>query len=139
MSLDWGFHPPLMVLTENPRLIEPFWHFRPGGRPDRGWHHRGDAGHVYLVHEPPYDRFGHGLDFLAQVAGLPPGVAETRAYRDREGAVAFLAIRLNRPHRLFVSRPAPAQRALNRASRPIFLRLFCGTRRRADPVGAGER
>ena len=100
MSLDWGFHLPLMILTENPRLIEPFWHFRPSGRPDLGWHHRGDAGHVYLVHEPAYDRFGHGLDLLAQVAGLPPGVAETRAYRDREGAVAFLAIRLNRPHRL---------------------------------------
>ena len=101
VSLDWGFHPPLMVLTENPRLIEPFWHFRPGGHPDHSWLHRGDARHLYLVHEPPYDRFGHGLDFLAQVAGLPPGVAETRAYRDREGAVAFLAIRLNRPHRLW--------------------------------------
>lgn len=101
VSLDWGFHPPLMLLTENPRLIEPFWHFRPGGRPDPGWHHRGDASHVYLVHRPPYDRFGAGLDFLAQVAGLPSGVAETRAYRDREGAVAFLAVRLNRPHRLW--------------------------------------
>jgi hypothetical protein len=101
VSLDWGFHLPLLMLTEAPRLIEPFWHFRPGGRPDRDWHHRGDAGHLYLVHEPPYDRFRHGLDFLEQVAGLPPGVAETRAYRDREGAVAFLAIRLSRPHRLW--------------------------------------
>jgi hypothetical protein len=101
VSLDWGFHLPLLMLTETPRLIEPFWHFRPGGRPDRDWRHRGDAGHFYLVHEAPYDRFGHGLDFLEQVAGLAPGVAETRAYRDREGAVAFLAIRLNRPHRLW--------------------------------------
>jgi hypothetical protein len=101
VSLDWGFHPPLMVLTESPGLIEPIWHLRPGGRPDRGWQRRGDAGDVYLVHEPPYDRFGIGLDFLEQVAVLPTGVAETRTYRDREGAVAFLAIRLTRPHRLF--------------------------------------
>jgi hypothetical protein len=101
VSLDWGFHPPLLLLTRTPRLLEPIWHIRRGAGPDRGWRHEGDADHLYLVHDSAYDRFGYGPDFLAQVAELPPGFAETRVYRDREGAVAFLAIRLTRPHRLF--------------------------------------
>jgi hypothetical protein len=101
VSLDWGFHPPLMVLTRTPRLLEPIWHIRRRAGPGLGWRHEGDADHLYLVHDPAYDRFGLGPDFLAQVAELPPGFAETRVYRDREGAVAFLAIRLTRPHRLF--------------------------------------
>jgi hypothetical protein len=116
VSLDWGFQEPLLFLTDRTRAIEAVWPIHDSLRARRPWSLRGDVRHVYLVHEPPLDHFGLGQGFLAAVARLKPGLATTRRYLDREGGVAFLAVRFSEPHRLVYDgawrvQIAPAPRA----------------------------
>jgi hypothetical protein len=104
VSLDWGLHEPLLFLTERARLVEPIWQLQQAARTGRRLRLSGSAGDLYLLHEPDYDLFGFGPRFLAAVRALGPGAAETRVYRDREGGVAFLGVRLTADHRIAFSR-----------------------------------
>jgi len=101
VSLDWGFHEPLLFLTDRAQLLEPIWvlphALRRHGHP---WGHQGDAQTVYLVHDAPYDLFGLSPSLLSTARALPPERVEIRAHRDREGEISFLSVRFLGPHQL---------------------------------------
>ena len=106
VSFDWGFHLPLLFLTTRPVLIEPIWEIERAVVAEGGWSLEGDARHVYIVHEPLYDRFGYGPRLLvaartAERAGRP---IELVPHRDREGATAFVTIRIDATHRIVARR-----------------------------------
>jgi hypothetical protein len=101
VSLDWGFHEPLGFLTRRAALEEPIWGVREAVRRDGEWRIAGAAGDLYLVHDRDYDLFGLGPPFLAaaqRLAAEAPGALAIREHRDREGAVAFLSVRIDRDH-----------------------------------------
>ncbi len=100
VSLDWGFHSPLVFLTTKQGLLEPIWtipRLLARGRP---WVHRGDANHHYLVYDATYDLFQLGPKFLAAAQAVGPELAEIRAHRDREGGLAFYSVRFLGLHQL---------------------------------------
>lgn len=100
VSLDWGFHEPLLLLTDDAKLEEAIWKIPRDLAAGRPWTHRGDAGTRYLVHDAPYDLFGLGPGMLAAARAQPPGSVSIEAHTDREGAIAFYTIRILRSHRL---------------------------------------
>jgi hypothetical protein len=107
VSLDWGFHEPLLFLTERARLLEPIWGIREAVREQGEWRFAGEAGDLYLVHDGEYDLFGFGPAFLAaarRLAEREPGTAEVRAHSDRDGRVAFWTVRVDRRHELVYRR-----------------------------------
>ena len=107
VSLDWGFHEPLLFLTERARLLEPIWGIREAVREQGEWRFAGEAGDLYLVHDGDYDLFGFGPAFLAaarRLAEREPETAEVRAHSDRDGSVAFWTVRVGRAHELIYRR-----------------------------------
>lgn len=103
VSLDWGFHEPLLFLTSKQSLIEPIWtipHLLERGRP---WVHPGDRNHHYLVWDAPYDLFHLGAKLLATARELGPELAEVRSHVDRRGEAAFYSVRFLEPHQLVYS------------------------------------
>jgi hypothetical protein len=107
VSLDWGFHEPLLFLTRRARLVEPIWGVREAVRAAGAWRFPGSAGDVYFVHDREYDLFGFGPGFLAAaraVAERDPGAVEVRAHRDREGGVAFHTVRFAVDHAITYAR-----------------------------------
>ncbi len=103
VSLDWGFHEPLLFLTTKQSLIEPIWTIPQLLRLGRSWIHPGDANHRYLVREVPYDLFRLGPKLLATARELGPDLAEIRTHTDRRGDVAFYSVRFTAPHQLVFS------------------------------------
>ncbi|MBW2229501.1 MAG: glycosyltransferase family 39 protein [Deltaproteobacteria bacterium] len=100
VSLDWGFHEPMQLLTDHAELLEAIWTIpRVLGR-GQPWVIAGDARSVYLVHDAPYDLFGLGPLFLARMREEEPEAVEIRTHRDASGEVAFYSVRVLRPHRL---------------------------------------
>jgi hypothetical protein len=104
VSLDWGFHLPLLFLTESPTLLEPYWRIPDTIRSGRPWSLTGGPQSRYLVHDEPYDRFGYSPLFLEAVRALEPSRVEIRRHRDREGTVAFLSVRFSGVHRITLTR-----------------------------------
>lgn len=100
VSLDWGFHAPLVLLRPELALEEPIWRLSAAGPPGSGATLRGSPRHVYLVQEPGYQVFEIGNALLAAAARLPGGIADMQTVRDREGAPVFRALRFTRPHEL---------------------------------------
>ncbi len=103
VSLDWGFHEPLLFLTHRAELVEPFWGIREAVRVARAWRFPGRAGDVYFVHDREYDLFGFGPGFLAAARAVGrrhPEALEIRVHRDREGGVAFHSVRFASDHRI---------------------------------------
>jgi hypothetical protein len=99
VSLDWGFHEPLLILTRQARLEEPIWQLPRVLQRGTPWIHPGDADTIYLVHDEPYDLFGLGPLLLAAAREADEQV-EVSAHLDGEGQLAFYAIRIPRAHRL---------------------------------------
>lgn len=108
VSFDWGFHLPLLFLTESTRVIEPIWEIEDVVRKKGIWDFAGDETHRYVVHDAPYDRFGFGPRLLtaARVHERMGRPVEIRSYHDREGATAFLTISFRAPHRIVLKRGA---------------------------------
>jgi hypothetical protein len=84
VSLDWGFNEQLSFLGSGVQLSEPLWdnqniQIAPNS--------------VYLVHPPEYSLFPQGLEFFRMAAQQPPQNVTIQPYRDRQGNVAFYAIR----------------------------------------------
>ena len=107
VSLDWGFHEPLLFLTHRAKLVEPFWGIREAVRAAGAWRFPGSAGDVYFVHEREYDLFGFGPGFLAAARAVGerrPDALEIRTHRDREGGVAFHSVRFARDHEITYER-----------------------------------
>jgi hypothetical protein len=100
VSLDWGFHEPLLFTTQHVMLREPFWNLtRPGVRraPIIA---SGDRNTIYLIHQEPYDLFGLGNPFLDALRASDPEHYTIRDHLDGEGELAFKSIRFERPHQL---------------------------------------
>ena len=100
VSLDWGFHEPLLFLTDSTQLSEPIWripHLLHRGRP---WVHAGDSKHLYLVHDERYDLFGLGPKLLATARATDAELVDVRSHLDREGQPAFYSVRFLEPHQL---------------------------------------
>jgi len=100
VSLDWGFHEPLLFLTQRARSVEPIWAIPQLLRSGRPFVYEGDASTVYLVHDVPYDLFGLGPELLAAARGHRPERLTITAYRDKEGEPAFYSVRMPERHRL---------------------------------------
>ena len=100
VSLDWGFHEPLLFLTDHAKLVEPIWAIPGLLRSGRPWIFEGDGRTVYLAHGEPYDLFGLGPLFLDFAHRLGPSTARIGEHRDRQGGVAFYSVRIPRRHRL---------------------------------------
>jgi hypothetical protein len=103
ISLDWGFHEPLLFLTNKQGLIEPIWTIPQLLRRGRPWVHSGDANHHYLVRDAPYDLFQLGPKLLAAARKTDSALTEIRAHTDRQGDPAFYSVRFTRPHQLVYS------------------------------------
>jgi hypothetical protein len=90
MSLDWGFNEQLLFLTDRPTLVEPIWNLRApeplaGPTPKEI---------VYLLHPPEYALFELNNIYLERITTGPgAGQIAIRPYRDRQGRVAFYAVR----------------------------------------------
>jgi hypothetical protein len=100
VSLDWGFHEPLQLLTDHAELHEAIWVIPRVLRSGRPWIVEGDANTVYLAHDAPYDLFGLGPLFLSTMRAQDAGSVQIVAHRDGSGDVAFYSVRVPRPHRL---------------------------------------
>ncbi|MCS5637069.1 MAG: glycosyltransferase family 39 protein [Myxococcota bacterium] len=100
VSLDWGFHEPLLFLTRNVRLVESIWALPRQLASGRPWDFTATEDTTYLVHEFPYDLFGLGPKFLlaARLAGAQ--AAQIEVHRDAAGDPAFSSVRIPRPHRV---------------------------------------
>jgi len=103
VSLDWGFHEPLLLLTDRVALREPIWSIAPTLAAGRPWQHDGDGATRYLVHESRYDLFGLGEKLLDAARRLPDAERTIRAVSDRAGGTAFVVVRFPFPHRLVFS------------------------------------
>jgi hypothetical protein len=100
VSLDWGFHEPLLLLTERARSVEAIWEIAAARKRHQAWSFEGDARTVYLVHDTPYDLFGLGPLLLRAVRGGKFDGVEATPHRDASGEAAFFSVRVGRPHRL---------------------------------------
>jgi hypothetical protein len=100
VALDWGFHEPLTFLTGRAVSLEPIWTIPRALQAGRPWVHAGLPGHVYLVHDAPYDLFQLGSKFLAVARQQPPARVEIERHDDREGNAAFYSVRFTEAHQL---------------------------------------
>ena len=85
VSLDWGFNEQLLYLCNNKRLLEPIWCSQSVPASSK---------YVYLVHPPEYTVFPAGLEYYRALKRAYPHTISIRPYKDREGNVAFYAVRL---------------------------------------------
>ena len=100
VSLDWGFHEPLLFLTRDVRLVESIWTLPQQLANGRPWEFTAGENTTYLVHEFPYDLFGLGPKFLlaARLAGKQ--AARIEVHRDASGDPAFYSVNIPQPHRV---------------------------------------
>jgi hypothetical protein len=100
VSLDWGFHEPLLFLTRQTRLVESIWSLPQQIASGRPWVFAGSQDTVYLVHDVPHDLFGLGPKLLvaARLAGSEK--ARITPHRDGGGELAFYSVEFLGPHSL---------------------------------------
>jgi hypothetical protein len=98
VCLDWGLHNQVAFLGEGVRSLDAIWQVRRELARGEAWSFAGDAGTVYLIHPEPFDLFGLGVRFQSALEGVPEDRVDLRPHLDREGGVAFLAVRLKGPH-----------------------------------------
>ncbi len=84
VSADWGFNEQLIFLGHGVKLSEPLWNSKPI---------QISPNSVYLVHPPEYSLFPEGLAFFRMASQQAPENITIQPYRDRQGNVAFYAIR----------------------------------------------
>ena len=85
ISLDWGFNEQLHYLCNNKRLLEPIWQSQTIPASSKC---------VYLVHPPEYTVVPAGWEYYRELKRVYSGKIVVRPYKDREGNVAFYAVRL---------------------------------------------
>jgi hypothetical protein len=100
VCLDWGLHNQVAFLAAGVRSLDAIWQVRRDLARGDPWRFAGDAGTLYLLHPEPFDLFGLGGRFQSALEGVAEDRVEVRSHLDREGGVAFLAVRLRDPHRI---------------------------------------
>ena len=98
VSLDWGFHAPLLFLRPDLSLEEPVWKIHVNR--DRPFKIEGTPDHVYLVQEQGYEVFPIGAALLDAATRLPMGDVRIVKHVDRRGGTSFVSIQFARPHQL---------------------------------------
>jgi len=99
VSLDWGFHEPLLFSAQNVALSEPIWAMSESLRRRSRFILNGTQQTVYLYHEAPYDLFGFGAAF-AQMLRIHADQVEISEHRDGRGDLVFKSARIAAPHEL---------------------------------------
>ena len=84
-SLDWGFNEQLDFICDRRPLSEPIWADRQFVVTSKSF---------CLIHPPEYTVFRTGWDFYNAVRDKLRTQMSIRAYRDRQGKVAFYALRV---------------------------------------------
>ncbi|MFL2936575.1 MAG: hypothetical protein ACJZ7Z_07565 [Myxococcota bacterium] len=100
VSLDWGFHEPLLFLTERAEMIEPIWGIPHQVARKGTWDFDGDKQTTYLVHGPEYDLMGIGPSLLIAARAHPELGARIESHRDGSDRVAFYSVVIDKPHTL---------------------------------------
>jgi hypothetical protein len=100
VSLDWGFHEPLLFTTRNVKLREPIWALTSPTIVRAPYIANGGSRTIYLIHEEPYDLFGLGSPFLKALGASGTEHYRVREHLDGTGELAFKSIRLEHPHQL---------------------------------------
>jgi hypothetical protein len=100
VCLDWGLHNQVAFLGDGLRSLDAIWQVRGALARGQIWSFVGDAGTLYLIHPEPFDLFGLGGRFQSALGVLPEDRVDVRPHVDREGGVAFLAVRLKASHRI---------------------------------------
>jgi hypothetical protein len=100
ICLDWGLHNQVAFLGEQLRSLDAVWKVRDALARGEAWSVAGNAHTVYLFHPEPFDLFGLGARFQQALETLPADRVTVQPQRDREGGVAFLAVRLKGSHRV---------------------------------------
>ena len=100
MSLDWGFHEPVLFTSNHLIAKEPIWAMAQYLTRRGRFIANGDANTVYLYHEEPYDLFGYGKFFARALRQSDADRYEITEHRDRRGDVVFKSARFDAPHRL---------------------------------------
>ncbi len=100
VCLDWGLHNQVAFLGGELRSLDAIWMVRRTLARGEAWSVVGDARTVYLFHPDPYDLFGLGDRFQQALERLPADRVAVHPHRDREGGVAFLAVRVEGSHRI---------------------------------------
>jgi hypothetical protein len=100
VSMDWGFHEPLLFLTRQTHLVESIWALPQALAAGKPWVLDADANTVYLVHDTPYDLFGLGPNFLLAARLAKNPAANITPHYDKAGDLAFYSVRVGGPHRL---------------------------------------
>ena len=104
VSLDWGFNEQLVLLTDGPRLWEPYW-----VQPLEATLDGCDvADRIYLAHPPALTLAAFAARYLHECQARHGSRLLVRPYRDRQGTVTFYAIRLSAPPRPPAPPPAGA-------------------------------
>jgi len=101
VSLDWGFHEQALFLGGGrPRALEPFWEASRRRARRQTWRFEGGPEHLYLLHERELDLFHLGPKLRTALRLLPDDAVRLERHRDRDGDVAFVSVRILRPHRI---------------------------------------
>ena len=100
VSLDWGFHEPLLFLTQKARMLEPIWGIPHQVSRKGVWQFEGDGRTTYLVHGPEYDLMGIGPSLLIAARTHPELGARIETHRDGSGSIAFYSVVIEEPHAL---------------------------------------
>jgi hypothetical protein len=100
VSLDWGFHEPLLFLTDRAEMIEPIWGIPRRLAAGKVWKLEGDQHTTYLIHGREYDLMGIGPSLLIAARTHPELGPRIRAHRDGRGEIAFYSIVIEQPHTL---------------------------------------
>jgi hypothetical protein len=100
VSLDWGFHEPLLFLTRHTRLREAIWTIPKALEQGQPWVFEAGPETYYIVHDTPYDLFGLGPRLLRRARAEDSPLVEIESWRDGTGEDAFYSVRILRRHRL---------------------------------------
>ncbi|MBW2724931.1 MAG: glycosyltransferase family 39 protein [Deltaproteobacteria bacterium] len=100
VSLDWGFHEPVLFTTQRLKASEPIWAMSQAAARRARYVMKGDRDTIYLIHEPPYDLFGFGRQFVRALRVSDPERYTVEQHRDGVGNLAFKSVRFDRPHEL---------------------------------------
>ena len=100
VSLDWGFHEPLLFLSHQIQMHEPIWKIPQVLGRGQPWTFTGDEKTIYLVHGPKYDLFGIGPSLLVAARIQAEKGVQITPHGEREGETAFYSVRIPHPHTL---------------------------------------
>lgn len=100
VSLDWGFHEPLLFLTDRAEMIEPIWGIPRRVAAGGVWNFEGDQHTTYLIHGREYDLMGIGPSLLIAARTHPELDPRIRTHRDKRGEIAFYSVVIEKPHTL---------------------------------------